>query len=129
MIVRALEKDGWTVAPRQQRLYVSRRHSLQIDIRATRQENGTSHSVLLIEVKCFADQEDETTDLYIGLGQYLVYRSLLRQNNIQADLFLAVPVHAYESVFKRMGMSAVRENGIRMVVVDLENEVIVQWLE
>jgi hypothetical protein len=129
IVVRALEKDGWTVAPRQQELYVSKRHILQIDIKATRQQNGTSRSLLFVEVKCFANRGDETTDLYIALGQYLVYRSLLKQKNIQADLYLAVPITAYESVFKRMGRAAVSENRIKMIVVDLEGEVITQWLE
>jgi hypothetical protein len=77
-------------------------------------------SLMQVEVKCFSDEDAETTDLYAGLGQYLVYRSLLNE----ADLYLNVPVTAYESVFR----PAVSENRIKMIVVDLDKEVFAEWL-
>jgi hypothetical protein len=128
IIVRSLEKDGWTVAPESFGLSVARGHTLQIDIQATRTENGSSYKLVIVEVKCFPDQAAETTDLYIALGQYLVYRGLLNERQVEADLYLAVPTFAYESVFKRMGMAAVRENRVKMIVIDLDREVITQWL-
>jgi hypothetical protein len=46
--------------------------------------------ILLVEVKCFSDESAATTDLYVALGQYIVYRSLLVQQKVSAELHLAV---------------------------------------
>jgi len=77
-VVRALQKTGWTVAPRATKLY-SENRQIFIDIRAWRQVNGTSQQILLAEVECFPDRRSLTTDLYIAFGQYIVYRALLAE--------------------------------------------------
>jgi hypothetical protein len=84
---------------------------------------------MVLEVKCFQDPDAETNDLYVAIGQYLVYRSLLVERNLPYLLYLAVPTHAYTGVFQRMGIGAVQENHIKMVVVDIEQEVIERWID
>jgi hypothetical protein len=61
------------------------------------------------------------------LGQYFIYRSLLKQQNLELELFLAVPNHAYRSVFARMGMPSIEENDVKIIVVDIEREEILEW--
>jgi hypothetical protein len=122
-IVNALVKAGWSVSKKPFILRLNRQHRLHIDLEAANQQ-GT---ILVIEVKCFSDAQFATTDLYLAIGQYIVYRSLLREKNIVANLFLAVPLSAYNDVFQRMGMSAVIDNDVKMIVVDLEKEVIHTW--
>jgi hypothetical protein len=58
--------------------------------------------MVVVEVKCFPESSAETTDLYTSIGQYLIYRAWLRQNSVNADLYLAVPVHAYERVYNTL---------------------------
>jgi len=58
----------------------------------------------------------------------LVYQSLLQERGIEIPLYLAVPEHAYNGVFKRMALPVLTQNHVRMMIVDLEQEVIQQWL-
>lgn len=81
-----------------------------------------------MEVKCFPDGSADTSELYTALGQYLIYRGILEQQQINLDLYLAVPVEAYEDVFSRMALKSIEMNRVKIVVVDMEREVIVQWL-
>lgn len=93
-IVRALEKTGWIVGDRPYILPVAGRRPLQIDLYARRATNGSPQTIIVVEVKCFADERAELNELYTAIGQYTLYRSLLRQRGITDFLFLAVPVHA-----------------------------------
>ncbi len=127
-VVRALIKAGWIVAPKPFSLKIERGHTLFIDLAVSRVETSGEQVILLIEVKCFPADSADTSELYTALGQYITYRSLLKQQHIEFDLYLAVPVEAYQDVFTRMALSAVAENQIKMVVVDIEHEVLIQWL-
>jgi hypothetical protein len=122
-IIRAMQKAGWTVSPKPYVLRLDRKYRLHIDLEA---QNDDKH-IVLIEVKCFSDTKAETVDLYHALGQYLIYRSLLKQQNLELELFLAVPNHAYRSVFARMGMPSIEENDVKIIVVDIEREEILEW--
>jgi hypothetical protein len=126
-VVHALEKDGWRVEPKSFPLPIAVGRTFWIDIEAQQLAQFGLRTILLVEVKCFPSGRSETTELYTSLGQYLVYRSLLRQQGFNADLYLAVPTFAFEGIFAQIGMSAVIENEIKMVVIDIEREVIVQW--
>jgi XisH protein len=123
--VRALEKAGWTIQPDQFLLRIDRRHRVYIDIEA---HHSYEEAIMVVEVKCFQSPNSETTDLYAAIGQYLVYQSLLEDQAINALLCLAVPIVAYKDIFQRMGMSAVTKNQVKMMIVDMEQEIIVQWL-
>jgi len=80
-----------------------------------------------VEIKCFAD--DDVAELYVAIGQYLVYRDLLKQSPTKPPLYLAVPTHAYYGIFRDAGMGVVNEAQIKLLVVDIEHEVIEQWIE
>jgi len=83
---------------------------------------------MVVEVKCFQDIESETTDLCTAIGQYMVYRNLLERNGMAISLYLAIPLEVYSGIFNRMAFPMIRQNHVKMIVVDLEHEVINQWL-
>lgn len=120
-VVRALEKEGWVVSPKPYRLTFGERPYLFIDILAQHDDSR----IIIVEVKCFND--NQLNDLYIAVGQYLIYRSLLRAKNISDPLYLAIPQDIYESLFKEIGMFVVEETQIKLIVVDIDREVIVKW--
>lgn len=126
-VVKALEKVGWSVTPDPFVLLLDKIHRLYIDIEAYRPSDR--RTIMIVEVKCFHDTSDETTDLYLAIGQYMIYRGLLEQRNIEAPLYLAVPESAYRGVFQRMAMPVVHGNHVKMILVDLDREVIKQWIE
>jgi XisH protein len=94
-----------------------------IDIKARRNQS----EIIIVEVKCFADSE--LHEFYTAVGQYRFYRSLMRQFGIDRPLYLAIPNSADNGIIKQIGMPLIIEAQIKLNVVDLEQEVIEQWLE
>jgi XisH protein len=127
-VVRALEKEGWTVAKKQLKLYAEDRQ-IFIDIRANRGINGTRQQILLVEVKCFPDRDSTTQELYTALGQYIIYRAVLAELNTPSQLYLSIPESVFTDIFDPTAKRAVKDNQIKIVVVNLEREIVVQWIE
>lgn len=125
-IIRALQKSGWDVAITPYIIPVDVNHRLYIDIEAHHVELG---QVVVIEAKCFQDSNAHTTDLYTGLGQYLIYRSLLAKQGAIHKLYLAIPLHAWNGIVNRIGIDAIHENAIKLLIIDIHHEVIVSWIE
>jgi hypothetical protein len=123
-VVHALEKDGWVVSPVPHAIRApGRRYPLLADFRARRGQD----EIIIVEIKCFVDEALE--DLYSAIGQYLVYRYLLRQSVANPRLYLAVPTHAYYGIFRDIGVGIINEAQIRLIVVNMVDEVIEQWIE
>jgi hypothetical protein len=80
-------------------------------------------------VKCFPDENSTTTDLYNAIGQYLVYRAMLIETEIALPLYLTVPDTIFEKVFDAAIQRVIKDNRIDVIVIDLEQEEIVQWIE
>jgi len=130
-IVNALRKDGWIIADKPK--YIGDAVSetfVYIDIEASSKPNGaTSESrEIYVEVKCFP-RKNSTQEVYIALGQYLIYRTLIGMQGLGVALFLAVPRAAYEATFHTVLRQAAVDNRIMMIVVDTDSETIVQWIE
>jgi XisH protein len=118
-IVHALQKDGWTVQRKPYVLFISHRR-LYIDIYAENYQVNQSQRIVIVEAKCFQDAKAELNELYTAIGQYIIYRNLLRQQNVSDRLFLAIPSEAYRGVFTEFALSVIGEFQIKMIVVDLE---------
>lgn len=127
-IVRALESDGWTVDAKPA-LYTSSKRLVFIDIRANRTPNGRAQQTVLVEVKCFADKNLITQDLYTAFGQYIFYRAVLDENGDNTALYLAATQNVYDTVFVDAAIRAVRDHRIKLLLVDLIAERITGWIE
>ena len=119
-IVRALEKAGWLVNTK-----VKAIRSASIlahpDIEAFKDEQ--LH--IIVEVKCFPGA-NRTQELYIALGQYIVYRELLKTKRPDALLFLAVP-HDDPDMVDPVINTTLEVNHVKMLLVDLAKEEVVEW--
>jgi len=127
-IVRALEKDGWRVSDLPLRIKTSER-IIYIDIEASQQVNGRQQQIMLAEIKCFPDRESTTRDLYIGIGQYVIYRAVLKTADINIPLYLTLPESVFTGIFDSTVQRAIDDNKIKVVVVNLETETITRWIE
>ncbi len=127
-IVSALQKEGWQVDHRQMQLKLGER-AIFIDVRATRSVNGSSQQILLVEIKCFADRDSTTRELYTAIGQYVIYRAMLYERKIATPLYLAVPDDVYRDIFDTTVQRAITDTQIKLVIVNLESEVITVWKE
>lgn len=127
-VVQALEKAGWTVnnAPfKVKRL----NRQIYIDVEASRRANGSRQQILLAEVKCFPDTSSVKTELYTALGQYMIYRAMLEELSIEIPLYLAIPEETYKNEFDSVVQRAINESKIKLFIVNLETERIIQWIE
>ena len=124
---RAPVKEGWTITPDPFLLPHGRRN-LYVDLGAERfiaAERGPER--IAVEIKSFIGQS-EMADLEQALGQYLLYRSLLRRQEPSRQMVLAVPADAYESVLTEDVGRAVQEDySLLLLVYDVVNEVITTW--
>ncbi|MFN8374578.1 MAG: element excision factor XisH family protein [Anaerolineae bacterium] len=127
-VVHALQKDGWTVQPLPLYLTLKRRRAF-IDIQASRQENGSANSIIVAEVKCLTDTESLTTDIYTAIGQYLIYRTLLRQKQFSMPIYLVVPEEIHTNSFDETVRLTMNESKIKLLVVNIATETIVRWIE
>lgn len=127
-VVHALEKDGWTVASIPLKIETPDR-AIFIDVQASRGINGNRQGIMLAEIKCFPDRDSMTTELYVAVGQYIIYRAILKATGDDRPLYLAVPDVIYDNVFEpavRQELSSIK---IKLLIVNLEMETIVQWIE
>jgi hypothetical protein len=69
-------------------------------------------------------------DLEQAIGQYLLYKSWLRRLEPERTLYLAVSQATARTVFRDVSAHApMQDYGIRLLVVDIETERIVEWIE
>jgi hypothetical protein len=126
-VVHALEKDGWTITDTVRVVTATR--TIFIDIEARRDSNGSRQQILLAEIKCFPDRDSTTREIYTAIGQYIIYRTALAQQNLHFPLYLAVPESVYHNVFDPIVHQAILDNRMKIVVVNIDTETIVQWIE
>ena len=89
-------------------------------------EKGTRK--IVVEVKSFVGQSN-IRDLEQALGQYVLYRQVMNEKEIERELYLAIPKYAFETIFREtLGEILLKNEIVRLIVFDDEREVIVQWL-
>lgn len=127
-IVNALRKAGWKIRDEPYYLLFED-FSVFPDIRAS-QTNGSIEEIVIVEVKCFLDEKSYLDELYRAIGQYLIYRNVLRLGGISAKLYLAIPHTVYDRIFLTKATAAtISDVKIRLLLVDIDREEIVQWFD
>ena len=124
----ALEKDGWTITHDPYSLtYGSKR--LFVDLGAENilsAEKGMSK--IAVEIKTFTGASD-VYDLEQAVGQYVVYQQVLKKEDADRQLFLAVPTYAADSIFSvELGQLLIDNKIVSLMVFDPIQEEITQWL-
>lgn len=127
-VVRALQKEGWNVEAEQVTLSLGKRR-IFVDLRAVRGVNGNRQQMMLIEVKCFPSSTTVNEELYHAIGQYLVYRAMLTERRLETPLYLSIPEPIFNSAFDLPMKRVVEDSQIKLVIVNLEAERVVQWIE
>jgi hypothetical protein len=59
----------------------------------------------------------------------MIYQALLREANDGTPLYLAVSEQVYAAVFDRVVSRAVRDYQIKLLIVAMEKEEIVSWID
>jgi hypothetical protein len=84
---------------------------------------------IAVEIKSFLGASF-AADFHLAVGQFVNYRIALQIEEPDRILYLAIPHQTYRRFFHRTLMRAVIEQQqLRLIVFDIEEEVIVQWIE
>ena len=121
MVIRALIQAGWhIVLPAKRYLYKHRR--IYLDLVA--EKDG---QIIYIEVKCFTDEDNSSTDHYQALGQYLFYRETLGKLQDNTQLYLAIPRRIYLSL-DDVAEALYKTHSISVLVFDETETDGLQWI-
>lgn len=128
-VISALQKDGWQVARKPYMVFIKTRY-VYADLGLRRGANHHGEQVVVLEVKCFANPKHDLQELYTAIGQYLFYQTALQYVGDYSPLYLALPTTAYKRFQQdAVIMATLAALGINMVIIDVENEEVDQWLQ
>ncbi|MEG3900111.1 MULTISPECIES: XisH family protein [unclassified Microcoleus] len=124
----SLEKEGWQITDDPYQINVDD-VDFEIDLAAEQLLAAErEHQKIAVEVKSFISPSN-VSDFHTALGQFLNYRDALETIEPDRLLYLAVRVPIYESFFqRRFIVAAVQRYQLRLIIYDVQQEVIVQWL-
>jgi len=128
-VKRALEKDGWEITHDPYELRTGG-VEMYIDI-GSEQIIGADrgNDRIAVEVKSFISPS-RVSDFHLAHGQFLDYRYALEDTDPERVLYLAVPRFVYQTFFSLAFISrVVQRSQIKLLVYDLEQETIEQWIK
>lgn len=124
----ALEKDGWQITADPYEISIDD-VDFEIDLAAEQLLAAVrENQKIAVEIKSFISPSN-VSDFHTALGQFLNYRDALEVIEPDRQLYLAVRVPIYESFFQRRFIrAAVERYQLRLIIYDVQQEAIVQWL-
>jgi len=124
----ALLKDGWTITA--DPYFIKYEDAeLYADLAAEKpiaaQRQGQK---IVVEIKSFVGRS-LMYDFHGALGQYMVYRNLIQLTDPEYKLYLAIDDLVYKNFFQRKSIQLItKENKLLLMVVEMEKEEIMQWI-
>jgi hypothetical protein len=124
----ALIKDGWLIIADP---YIIKYEDAQLyaDLAAEKpiaaERQGDK---IVVEIKSFVGKS-QMYDFHNALGQYIVYRNLIQVSEPEFNLYLAIDDIVYLNFFQRPSVKLiVNHNNLQLIIVDMQQEQIVQWI-
>ncbi len=124
----ALEKDGWLITD--DPIYLDFGGvEIYIDLGAEKiiaaEREGER---IAVEVKSFIGGS-AISQFHTALGQFINYRTALRQKQPERELYLAVPSTTYETFFKlELVQIVIQSQNLKLLIYEPEQEVIERWI-
>jgi len=124
----ALIKDGWQITDDPLFLKVGG-VDFFIDLGAEKllaaERDGKK---IAVEIKSFINTSS-VADFHLAIGQFINYRVALKLKFPDRKLFLEIPGNTYDSFFqKEFPQLIIQEYKLELLIYDIKNEVILQWL-
>ncbi|MCP4111889.1 MAG: XisH protein [Desulfobacteraceae bacterium] len=125
----ALIKDGWIITDDPFRI-IYEEFELFADLAAERtpivaKKDGQK---IVVEIKTFGGRSF-VKDLQQALGQYTIYRDLMELTGAENELYLAISEFVYNEFFmQRATQAIVQRHQLLLIVVNIEREEIVRWI-
>jgi XisH protein len=124
-----LVKDGWTITKDPLELEWEG-VTVKIDIAADRLISADrGDEKIAIEIKSFISPS-AISDFHTALGQCLNYQIMLEVHEPDRNLYLAIPIDAYENFFQtRFAQVAIARYHLSLIVYNPILEEIVKWIK
>ncbi len=129
VVKKALQKDGWQITHDPLSISVGG-VNLSIDLAAEKliaaEKEGEK---IAVEIKSFLERSSAISEFHTALGQFINYRGALRRRQPDRVLYLAVPLTTYKTFFNLdFPRDMIEENQVKMIIYDVEHEVITEWI-
>jgi len=126
LVKSALMKEGWRIS--HEPYFLQSDPKLSIDLGAERIiAADKNRDKIAVEVKSFI-ADSQVTELQRSVGQYGIYRELLKIQEPDRELYLAVPIDAFENIFSRqVGKVAINYFKLKLIVFSFDEEEL-QWI-
>lgn len=126
LVKSALMKEGWRIS--HDPYFLQSDPKLSIDLGAERIiAADKNRDKIAVEVKSFI-ADSQVTELQRSVGQYGIYRELLKIQEPDRELYLAVPIDAFENIFSRqVGKVAINSFKLKLIVFSFDEEEL-QWI-
>ena len=124
----ALQKEGWTITSDLLRIDLDETY-VEIDLAAEMVFAAEREGVkIAVEVKSFISKSI-ISDFHTAIGQYLDYFDALEESEPERELFLALPVDAYNHrVFQgRFIQKRLKKENVKLIIFDPLNNTIIKW--
>jgi hypothetical protein len=127
-VKKALVKDDWTITadPYEIRFKDIRVYAdLAAERPFTAERNGEK---IVVEAKSFVGRSS-VSEFEKALGQYNLYLSFLEETLPEYKLFLAISDKIKDKFFNKIAIRhVIKRFALRLIVIDLEKEEIVEWI-
>jgi len=124
----ALIKDGWRIT---RDPYTIKYQEVQLfaDLLADKMvEAQRDGQQIIVEIKSFINRSP-MREFETALGQYIIYRILLNKILPEANIYLAISQGIYQSFFRQKAIQLIlQETQVRLIIVNIKNEEIIQWI-
>lgn len=124
----ALINDGWTITDEDYTLLVGRQR-VYIDLAAERELIAAQlgDEQIAVEVKSFVGTS-AVADLRNAVGQYVMYRTVLRRLDPNRVPYLAIDSETAQTLFAEpLAEYLVEDEQVLLIIVDIAAERIVEW--
>lgn len=125
---KALEKDGWVITSDPLRIDLDETY-IEIDLAAemalAAEKNGEK---IAVEIKSFLGKSI-ISDFHLAIGQYLDYIEALDESEPERELYLAIPLEAYNHrVFQgRFIQKRLKNENVKLLIFDPLDNIIIEW--
>ncbi len=126
-VKQALTTDGWIITHDPLHLRWGRK-DMYVDLGAKRLIVATrAEEKIAVEVKSFISAS-EMEAFRDAIGQYAIYRAVMRRTYPDYKLYMAVNDIVFNSLFEEpIGQLMIEDENLKLIVFDAEQEVILQW--
>jgi len=124
----ALTKEGWRIT-HDPLILGDLELRVYPDLGAEKNVAERGMRTLAIEIKVFG-AVGQISELQKAIGQYVLYRSVLRRQDLTRLPYLAVSAEIHSTLFqKQMILNLIQDENIRLLVFNPLTEEIEQWID